>query len=117
MFFFGSSEDTRDLYLANAFALNGPDLPSASFDELDEEQQKALFAYIYIAYSDALRDEISGDSLSAILELYDATFLKMAQNHPSFREAVAVGRHVYLPDYSDEVREKYQQMSRTLQRP
>lgn len=117
MFFFGSSENTRDLYLSNALALKGPDLPSTSFDELDAGQQKSLFAYIYIAYSDALRDGVSGDDLSAILELYDATFLKMAQSHPSFCEAVEAGRHVYLPDYSAEVREKYQQMARSVHQP
>lgn len=115
MFFFGSDEDTRDLYLANAFALKGPELPSTSFDELDEKQQKALFAYIYIAYNDALNDGVSGKGLDGIRELYDETFLKMVQGHPSFREAVIVGRHVYLPDYSNEVREKYQGMARAAQ--
>ena len=117
MFFFGSPEDTRDLYLSNSLALKGPNLPSTSFDELNGEQQKILFAYIYLAYSDALRDNISGDNLSAILELYDATFLSMVQSHSDFREAVKRGAHVYLPDYSDEVKEKYQQMASSLQRP
>lgn len=115
MFFFGSAEDTRDLYLANAFALKGPKLPSTSFDELDEKQQKALFAYTYIAYSDALNDGASDEDLDGIRELYDETFLKMVQGHPSFREAVIAGRHVYLPDYSDEVREKYQGMAQAVQ--
>ena len=108
MFFFGSPEDTRDLYLSNAFQTNGPDLDSESFDELDRVQQKLLFTYIYLAYNDALADEVAPDMLSAIVELYDEVFTKMAQGHPDFCEAVKAGRHVYLPDYSVETTSKYQ---------
>lgn len=115
MFFFGSSENTRELYLANAMALRGPDLPSTSFEELDAQGQKNLFAYVYIAYSDALDDEISDEGLREIRELYDETFLKMAKAHPDFREAVNAGRHVYLPDYNADTIEKYQAMARSSQ--
>ena len=115
MFFFGSSENTRDLYLANAMALKGPNLSSTSFEELDAQGQKHLFAYIYIAYSDALRDTMSDEGLCGIRELYDDIFLKMVKGHPDFCEAVNAGRHVYLPDRSPETVEKYQAMARSSQ--
>ena len=107
MFIFGSAEDTRDLYLSNAMANDGPDLPSTSFDELNRMQQKALFAYVYMTYSDALRDELRGDRLDKIVELYDDVFRKLAEGHADFCEAVLANRHVYLPDYSPETRAKY----------
>ena len=107
MFYFGSSESTLELYLSSAFDLNGPELPSRHFEALSSIQQKALFAYVYIAYSDALKDGLQGEQLEAILKLYDETFLKLARSHPEFCEAVKSGRHQFLPDYSEETKRKY----------
>lgn len=117
MFIFGSSENTRDLYLSNALTNIGPNLPSTSFDELDESQQKALFAYVYMAYSDALKDRLSEEDISSILELYDDVFSKMAKAHSSFREAVIQGRHVFLPDYSENTLAKYKGIVSASQEP
>ena len=107
MFYFGSPEATLELYLDNAFSLNGPELPSRHFEALSSIQQKALFAYIYIAYKDALEDGLQGEDLEAIVKLYDETFLKLARVSSEFREAVKNNRHQFLPDYSEEVRRKY----------
>jgi hypothetical protein len=117
MFFFGSLENTRELYLSQSMSVKGPNLPSTSFDELNVKEQKILFAYVYMAYSSALRDGLSEGDISAVRDLYDETFTKMAQSHPDFREAVMIGRHVYLPDYTEETLEKYRGIVSASQKP
>lgn len=110
MFHFGSSESTRELYLSAALAQRGPNIPDKTFEELTDVQQDAFFAYVYLAYSSALRDGISGERITSLLNLYDETFLKIARLRPKFRQTVKNGGHVYLPDYSPEVVAKYQSM-------
>jgi len=98
MFFFGDAQSTAKLYIENKLAQTGPTLPDVHYDEMDEQDLRYAFAYLYGALKKAYKDGAEPEVIAILTEDYDAVFQRLAEVSEGFREVVARGRHAYLPN-------------------
>ena len=111
MFNFGRPEDTVELYWQNALNLQGPRIPDCHYDEMESQDLKNLFAYLYIVLEKAHRDGADEEVVRIVTECYDEVFQARADTDPAFRDAVKTHRHRFLPDFEEETLKKYKQMA------
>lgn len=111
MFFFGDSEATARLYIDNALAVTGPKVPDIHYDEMTEQELKNTFAYLYGALRTAYLDNAYPEVIAVITKDYDAVFQRVAEVSEDFRDVVARGRHMYLPDRSLDTVMKYKELA------
>ena len=107
MFFFGSHEDTAQVYWENLTKKMGPNLAEGHYEEMSLEDLRNTFTFLYITYKAMLDDEVEQGVIDAILPEYDAVFELMGQSDDRFKEAVGTGRHQFLPDRKEETVNKY----------
>jgi hypothetical protein len=108
MFNFGSAEDTASLYWSESLNIQGPALPDAHFEEMEEQDLVHAFAYLYIALREAYRSGAADEVIELLTEPYDEVFEFLCIVRPEFVEAVLGGRHQYLPGWFPDVIKKYQ---------
>ena len=111
MFDFGKPEDTAELLWKSAVTLAGPGLPDCHWDEMEEQELKNAFAYLYLAVTEAILDGLSQDVLDVLLSQYDEVFEAIALNSEEFRDAVKTGKHVIVLGPQQERREKYEKLA------
>ena len=111
MFFYGDPQSTAQLYIENKLAQTGPKLPDVHYDEMDEQDLRYAFAYLYGALKNAYKDGADQKVIAILTEDYDAVFQRLAEVSEGFREVVARGRHAYLPDRELDTVMKYKDLA------
>lgn len=110
MFHFGSAEDAAKLYWGEE-VLGGPGLPEGHWEEMEEEDLRNLFVYLYAALQKALKDDAPEDVIQVLTETYDEAFVALAQASDRFRQAVRDNRHIYVTGYTEESIQKYKTLA------
>ena len=111
MFEFGSVEDTKRLYWENSISQKGPAVPDIHYTEMELEDLKNLFAYLYMSLRRAHNDKLSQEVIDSITYDYDLVFEHMASISEEFRNAVAGNKHGFLPGWTPEVIDKYKKLA------
>lgn len=111
MFFFGNAEATAQMYIDNKLAQTGPMLPEVHYDEMEEQELRYAFAYLYGAVRAAHKDGADPDVIAILTRDYDAVFQQLAEVSEAFRDVVARGRHQYIPNRSKENVAKYKRLA------
>jgi len=111
MFFVGDPEQTAQLYRDQAFKANGPSVPELHYEEMEEEDLRNLFAYLYLSLQKALTDAADDGTIGVLMKDYDAVFQALAEVSEDFREVVRTGRHRYITGYESESIEKYRKLA------
>lgn len=111
MFYFGSPEDTADLFLKESLNGTGPAIPECHWDEMTEQDLLNAFTYLYRAVKLAYQ----GDAEDAVLEIlvaqYDEAFEALAGVSERFRDAVRTGRHRLVLGVTREQVDKYRKLA------
>lgn len=107
MFFFGDPKDTAKLFWENALKTRGPSLPDCPIDEMEEQDLRNAFTYLYMAARNAIREGVSPEVLEVLMEEYDKAFKALAEASDGFKEVVRSNRHVYIGGYAPENIKKY----------
>ena len=111
MFNFGDPLDTAKLAWEYALSVKGPKLPSAPYDELDEQDLRNALTYLHIAIGNALEHGASDEVVEILVEEYDEAFQVLAEGCDSFREAVFSGRHFPATGTDKESVKKYKRLA------
>ena len=110
MFHFGSPEDAAKLYWGEGIS-GGPGLPEGHWEEMDVEDLRDVFVYLYASLQRALKDSAPEDVIQIMTETYDEVFVALAQSSDAFRQAVKNNRHIYVTGYTKESIEKYKALA------
>lgn len=94
MFDFGTPEDTANM-VREACLTYGPGLAGIPLDEMDEDQLRAATTYAYMAYTDAMVNDISDEVLVILKKDYDEAFKTLAGASEDFKEAVRTNIHQF----------------------
>lgn len=111
MFDFGKPSDTAQVFWEQALKARGPKVPAVPYDELEEADLRNVFAYLYMAVTDAFSTGASDAVVEVLLKDYDEVFVLLAEGTDSFREAVRSGRHQYVMGYNKESIQKYNRLA------
>ena len=111
MFFFGSPEDTAQLYWRNSTEIAGPALPEVPLDEMSEQDLRNALTYCRISYKAALEDGASEEVMSLLLEHHDQAFQALARASETFRLRVKNNYCAPLTGYSSESIAKYKNLA------
>ncbi len=111
MFFFGDAEQTARLYIDNKLGQTGPVIPDVHYEEMEEQDLRYVFAYLYGAVKEAHRDGADAEVIAILTRDYDAVFKQLAEVSERFRDVVARGRHIYIPNRKRENVEKYKKLA------
>ena len=85
MFFFGSAQDTADLYLSEAYNIQGP--PVALHSLRPEDLANSL-VYARLAYEKAKKDDAPEEVLEILVNHHDHYFRFLLDADPNFRAKV-----------------------------
>jgi len=94
MFDFGNPEHTANM-VREACLTYGPGLEEIPLDEMSEEQLRNALAYTYMAYTDAILDDLSDEVVSILKKDYDEAFKALAAASDEFKEAVRTNKHQF----------------------
>ena len=111
MFYFGEPEEVAQTYIDSILGITGPKLPDLHYEEMDEQQLRNCFAYLYIATQRAIQEDAEQAVVDVLLEQYDAVFQLLAEASDEFREAVRGRRHRLVVAYTPENVRKYNKLA------
>ena len=107
MFDFGNPQDTAELFQKAALSGGGPVLPDCHWEEMQEQDLRNAFTYLYRSVRQA-REEGAGDEVMEILiEEYDKVFTALAEASDRFRAKVLTGGHQPVLGTTREQVDKY----------
>jgi len=111
MFQFGSPEDTADLLINETLNGLGPALPDCHWEEMDEQDLRNVFTYLYkcirVAYSEGVEDEV----IDVLISEYDEVFAALAAASDRFKEAVRTSKHQPVLGTNREQVDKYKKLA------
>ena len=111
MFYFGSPEDTADMLIREELNSTGPKLPDCHWEEMDEQELRNAFTYLYKCIRTAVLSEVPNEVLNALLAQYDEVFAGLAAASDRFKEAVRTNRHLPVLGHSKEQVAKYKKLA------
>ena len=111
MFYFGEPEGIAQTYIESTLGITGPKLPDLHYEEMEEQQLRNCFAYLYIATQRAIQEGAEQAVVDILLEQYDAVFQFLAEVSDEFREAVRSRRHRLVVPYTPENVRKYNRLA------
>ena len=111
MFFFGDPNDSADLLIEEAKRTKGPNPPEIPLEEMEEDDLRVAFTYLYIAVSQANRDMVAEDVFLALLAKYDKAFTLLAERSERFKATVDQGGHRWVLGYTEESISKYRKLA------
>lgn len=111
MFFFGSPEDTAQLYWRNATEVTGPALAEAPLDEMTEKELRIALTYARMAYKAARDDGATEEVMQLLLDEHDAVFVALAEVSEKFRSYVKAGACLPLTGFSPESIARYKNLA------
>ncbi len=112
MFYFGNPEDSADILCENAKNGPGPKCSDLPVEEMDEEDLRIAFTYLYLAVREATDTGVSEETLSIVLARYDKAFCLMVERSERFRLALKEGRHSWVTGYNEETISKYKRLAK-----
>ena len=111
MFHFGSPEDTADLLFQDTLRGNGPSLPSCHWEEMDEQELRNAFTYLYRCVRNAKESQVDQGVIDVLVVRYDEVFEALAASCDSFKEAVRSSRHQPVLGTTREQVDKYKRLA------
>lgn len=112
MFNFGGTEQTVALYREDAGnVFNGPGFPEGHYSEMDEENLRNLFTYLWIMVKKALRDGAEEAVIETLVADYDEVFLALVEASDEFKRAVEDGAHHTPFGYEPSAVAKYRNLA------
>ena len=111
MFHFGDPQETAKIFWENALRVQGPKVPDLPYDEMEEQDLRNVFTYLYMSAQEALNQGASEEVMAILIDQYDEVFQALAEASESFRNVVRYNQHVYVGGYSKENIKKYKQLA------
>ena len=111
MFQFGSPEDTADLLIKEALNGNGPNLPDCHWEEMEEQDLRNAFTYLYRCVRTAIEDDAADEVIDILLAQYDEVFAALAAGSDKFKESVRTSRHQPVLGINREQVDKYKRLA------
>ena len=111
MFFFGDPNDSADLLIAEAKKVKGPEAPDIPLKEMEENDLRITFIYLYMAVVQANRDMVAQDVFVALLAKYDEAFALLAEKSEEFKTTVDKGGHRWVLGYTEDSISKYRKLA------
>lgn len=111
MFQFGSPEDTADLLIKETVSGLGPALPDCHWEEMDEQDLRNAFTYLYKCVRAAYYGDVADEVLDVLIAEYDEVFAALAAASDDFKEAVRTSRHQPVLGVNREQVDKYKKLA------
>ena len=110
MFVFGDPVETAKMHLGLYLNEEGPKVPDAHYDELEEQDLRNLLTYLYIALHRAHSEGLGEAVVEVLTEWYDEAFTALVEASEEFREATIQG--ATFPPGGAKFRPKYLEIAR-----
>ena len=107
MFDFGNPEDTAELFQKAAFLGGGPVLPDCHWEEMQEQDLRNAFTYLYRSVRQAHEEGASDEVMEILTNEYDKVFTALAEASDRFKAKVLNGGHQPVLGTTREQVDKY----------
>lgn len=111
MFHFGDPLEVAKIFWENAVRVQGPKVPDLPYDEMEEQDLRNIFTYLYMSVQAAFDQGASDEVMAILVAQYDEVFQALAEASEGFRNVVRYNQHVYVGGYSKENIKKYKQLA------
>ncbi len=107
MFNFGDPQDTAELFQKSALSGGGPILPDCHWEEMQEQDLRNAFTYLYRSVRQAHEEGASDEVMEVLVNEYDEVFTALAEASDRFRAKVLTGGHQPVLGTTREQVDKY----------
>ena len=107
MFDFGNPKDTAELFQKAAFLGGGPVLPDCHWEEMQEQDLRNAFTYLYRSVRQAHEEGASDEVMEILTNEYDKVFTALAEASDRFKAKVLTGGHQPVLGTTREQIDKY----------
>ena len=111
MFYFGDPKETASIFWDNSINGDGPIVPNLPLDELEEQDLRNVFTYLYRSVKKGLQEGASDEVMAILIEQYDEAFVTLAEGSDRFKEAVRTNLHQPVTGYTKKSVAKYKKLA------